>query len=83
VRRPPTLRIGLALLTLLVLAGIACLPLAPCSSCSGTGKIAVMGSHPEAMGSGTSSGKLVEIGCPACDGQARISLCRRWMSAPE
>ena len=50
-------------------------PFAPCPSCSGDGKITVMGSHPEAMGSPmTPTGKLVEVGCPSCDGRARLSL---------
>jgi hypothetical protein len=81
--RPRRLWIGLGLLALLTIAGVGSLilPPAPCSPCSGTGKITVMESHPEAMGSGGSSGRLVEIGCPTCEGEARISLYRRWTSA--
>ena len=81
--RPHRLWIGLGLLALLAIAGAASLvlPLAPCPPCSGTGRITVMGSHPEAMGSGRSSGRLVEVGCPACEGEARISFYRRWTTA--
>jgi hypothetical protein len=80
VRRSTLLRISLALLAVLAIAGVISLvvPLAACPSCSGAGKITVMGSHPEAMGSGASSGKLVDIGCPSCDGKARVTLYHRW-----
>ncbi len=73
--------IGLTLLAVLIIAGAisVSVPLVACPSCSGAGKITVMGSHPEAMGSNASAtGRLMEVGCPACEGKARMTLCQRW-----
>ena len=77
---------GLILVGGLVVASAILLmvPLLSCPSCSGAGKITVMGSHPEAMGSPMSStGKLVDVPCPSCGGAARLSLYHRWSSDPQ
>jgi hypothetical protein len=74
-------RIYLALVAFVVIAGalLVCAPLFECPGCSGSGKITVMGSHPEAMASAMlPSGKLIEVRCPRCDGTTRGSLLRRW-----
>ena len=81
-RRSRLTWISLSLVSILVLAAGASLfvPLVDCPSCSGAGRITVMASHPDAMGSGTSSsGKLIEVECSTCDGKARMTLCHRWM----
>lgn len=74
------LRIGVVLLAVFAIAGVIslCVPLAACPSCSGNGKITIMDSHPEAMGSVASSGKLMDVGCTGCAGKARVTLYHRW-----
>ena len=64
------------LLAVAVIAFVASLfvPVIACPSCSGSGSITVMESHPEAMGS---TGSLTRIGCPSCVGKARVSLYHR------
>lgn len=55
------------------------LPLVGCSSCSGVGRISLMGSHPEAMGAEMSrTGRLIEVACSTCDGKGRMTLCHLW-----
>jgi hypothetical protein len=74
-------RVTLALVATAAIAGVllVCAPLFECPGCSGAGSITVMGSHPEAMASTMlPSGKLIEVGCPRCDGMTRSSLLRRW-----
>lgn len=66
--------------TLLAVVLLLSVPIVDCSSCSGAGTIKVMGSHPEAMGSEKSpTGVLQDVACPACDGNARVSLFRKLM----
>jgi len=66
----------LILLAVLLIALLV--PFVACSSCSGAGVITVMGSHPEAMGSGASTtGRLIEVECPTCDGKARVSVYQK------
>jgi hypothetical protein len=58
-------------------------PMVSCPSCSGGGKITVMGSHPEAMGSERpSTGQLVDVACPSCEGKSRLTLCQRLTRVP-
>ncbi|MBI3856338.1 MAG: hypothetical protein HY293_11680 [Planctomycetes bacterium] len=79
-RRSNLLLISLALLAVLATAAAISLgvPLAACPSCSGAGKLTVMESHPEAMGSGSSLGKLIDVECSTCAGRARVTLYHRW-----
>lgn len=83
-RRSRRLWIALTLLTVLVIAGTIslCAPLIACSSCSGAGKITVLGSHPEAMGSQSTTGTLIDVACPTCDGKARVTLYHKMMWVP-
>jgi len=78
-RRSNAKWLGVSLLTVLLISCAILLwaPLVACPGCSGTGKITVMASHPEAMGSGKSAGSLVEVGCPTCNGKARVTLSLR------
>lgn len=74
-RRSKLWWVGLSLLVALFLGVV---PFLDCSSCSGTGRIQVMGSHPEAMGATESpTGRLADVPCPACDGRARLALYRK------
>jgi len=65
-----------ALLAVLLVALLV--PLAACSSCSGAGVLMVMGSHPDAMGSGAATtGSLMDVACPGCGGKGRVSLYQK------
>jgi hypothetical protein len=56
-------------------------PLA-CPACSGSGKITAMKSHPEAMAEqGSTTGALIDVDCPACEGTSRESLAHRWLTS--
>lgn len=77
--------------TLFVLASVLVLasaitflvPVVSCPYCLGTGKVTVMESHPEAMGSTRSStGGLIDVGCPSCDGKPRMTLYQRLFWVP-
>ncbi len=58
-------------------------PLLACPQCLGAGKLTVMESHPEAMGSKRSStGALTDVGCPECDGKTRVTLYHRVIWEP-
>lgn len=69
---------ALAIVVIAVVASFF-VPFIACPSCSGSGSITVMESHPEAMGS---TGRLTKVECPMCEGKARVSLVHRSVSRP-
>ena len=78
-RRSKAMGLSVACLSVLMVACaiLVWAPLRECPACSGVGRISVMASHPEAMGSEKSAGSLVEIGCPTCNGKTRVTLVLR------